>query len=188
MIDRRVARTQQQLEQAFYQLLKSKQLSRITVTELAAKAGLNKGTFYLHYQDIYAFYDAELHKLSQAVTDGITDYALYFDDPAGFMVQYMASRHANRDLAHALLHAQEHRSYPSYTTAMMIDHIYACGRLARTRLNDILLESTLGGVNYILMKYRRSDEETAVKAATAMIANSLDSLRFKKKSRPAKAG
>lgn len=52
--DRRTKRTKQLLKNAFIELLSEKKLTEITVKELCDKADINRGTFYLHYQDIYA--------------------------------------------------------------------------------------------------------------------------------------
>lgn len=51
--DRRTRRTKKLLTNAFIELLSSKKLTEITVKELRDKADINRGTFYLHYQDIY---------------------------------------------------------------------------------------------------------------------------------------
>ena len=52
-IDRRVRKTKQQLQDGFIQLRKKKDLKDITVKELCELTDLNRGTFYLHYKDIY---------------------------------------------------------------------------------------------------------------------------------------
>jgi len=51
--DRRTRRTKKLLTTAFLELLSSKKLNEITVKELCEKADINRGTFYLHYQDVY---------------------------------------------------------------------------------------------------------------------------------------
>ena len=52
-IDRRVRKTKQQLQDGFIYLRKQKDLKEITVKELCELTDLNRGTFYLHYKDIY---------------------------------------------------------------------------------------------------------------------------------------
>jgi len=51
--DRRTRRTKKLLTEAFINLLSEKKLNEITIKELCEKADINRGTFYLHYQDIY---------------------------------------------------------------------------------------------------------------------------------------
>ncbi len=56
-VDRRVRRTRTQLRSALTELLKEKSVEEITVTELTARADVNRGTFYCHYKDIYDMLD-----------------------------------------------------------------------------------------------------------------------------------
>lgn len=51
--DRRVRKTKKALQQSLLELLKTKDLTEISVQELTERADLNRATFYLHYKDIY---------------------------------------------------------------------------------------------------------------------------------------
>lgn len=52
-MDRRVRKTRKQLQDGFTSLLLEKSIKDITVKELCDRADLNRGTFYIHYKDIY---------------------------------------------------------------------------------------------------------------------------------------
>lgn len=52
-LDRRVRRTRKLLAQSLTELLEEKELKDITVKEVSEHADLNRGTFYLHYKDVY---------------------------------------------------------------------------------------------------------------------------------------
>lgn len=52
-VDRRVRKTKSQLRQGLTELLEEKSVKDITVRELSERADINRGTFYLHYKDIY---------------------------------------------------------------------------------------------------------------------------------------
>lgn len=51
--DRRVRKTKAQLRQSLVRLMAEKPLKDITVKELTDDADVNRGTFYIHYKDIY---------------------------------------------------------------------------------------------------------------------------------------
>ncbi|CQR56663.1 TetR/AcrR family transcriptional regulator [Paenibacillus riograndensis] len=51
--DLRVIRTKKLIDEAFLSLVEEKGLEGVNVRSLTSKAGINRGTFYLHYQDIY---------------------------------------------------------------------------------------------------------------------------------------
>lgn len=52
-IDRRVRKTKRQLRLALTTLLQEKPIKDITVREIAEIVDINRGTFYLHYRDVY---------------------------------------------------------------------------------------------------------------------------------------
>ena len=57
MKDRRVLKTEKAIREAFLSLLKEKDLNQITVSEISKRTDLGRGTFYLHYRDVYDLYD-----------------------------------------------------------------------------------------------------------------------------------
>lgn len=70
MTDRRTAKSKQAIEETFFELLKKKKsLNKITVSEITRIANLGRGTFYLHYQDVYDLYD----KIEVELFDEITN-------------------------------------------------------------------------------------------------------------------
>jgi len=56
--DRRVARTRQVLQQAFHEIAREKGFAATSVQDITERANVNRGTFYAHYADKYALYDA----------------------------------------------------------------------------------------------------------------------------------
>lgn len=52
-VDRRVRKTRRILRQCLTTLLKEKKIQDITVREIADMADINRGTFYLHYRDVF---------------------------------------------------------------------------------------------------------------------------------------
>ena len=51
--DRRVRKTKAQLRRCLAALMKTKKINEITVKELTDLSDLNRGTFYLHYKDVF---------------------------------------------------------------------------------------------------------------------------------------
>lgn len=56
--DRRVKRTKALFEAAFLELLKTKDINKISVRNLSEMVDMNRGTFYIHYTDIYDLLDS----------------------------------------------------------------------------------------------------------------------------------
>jgi len=57
MKDRRVLKTEKAIRETFLTLLKEKELNQITVSEISKLTDVGRGTFYLHYRDVYDLYD-----------------------------------------------------------------------------------------------------------------------------------
>lgn len=55
--NRSVQRTKQLLKESLITLLQTTSITKISVTQLTQMANLNRGTFYLHYNDIYSLLD-----------------------------------------------------------------------------------------------------------------------------------
>ena len=62
--DKRVIRTKALLIRSLSALMKQKNIKDITVKELCEYADINRGTFYLHYKDIYEMLDSIEQELS----------------------------------------------------------------------------------------------------------------------------
>ena len=56
--NRRAQKTKIILQNTLVELLNIKSVKTITVTEITEKANIHRGTFYLHYKDIYDLFDS----------------------------------------------------------------------------------------------------------------------------------
>ncbi len=72
-MDLRVQKTERLIRAAFIELRKTKPLEKITIKELTEVARINKGTFYHHYQDIYALSETLENELIRKMASVITE-------------------------------------------------------------------------------------------------------------------
>lgn len=71
--DRRVIRTKKEILHALTHLMEQKSIDEITVREITDMAGINRGTFYLHYVDKYDLMEKSVNNLIIELRDmGIT--------------------------------------------------------------------------------------------------------------------
>ena len=57
--------TAELMDQALLELLEKKDIEFITVTEIAKKAGVNRSTFYLHYDNVYELLEESIDRLNR---------------------------------------------------------------------------------------------------------------------------
>jgi AcrR family transcriptional regulator len=62
-VDRRVQRTRQVLQQAFIDSVRDKGFAATSVQEIAERANVNRGTFYLHFEDKFTLTDTVIREL-----------------------------------------------------------------------------------------------------------------------------
>lgn len=67
--NRRKRASMQKFEQVLVELLQTKELSQISVSDICKRAGLNRSTFYANYVDIYGLADAIREKLEAQVAE-----------------------------------------------------------------------------------------------------------------------
>jgi AcrR family transcriptional regulator len=100
----RAARTHEALTNALFDLLRTRDLTEISISELCRTAGVHRTTFYGHYADIFAFaadaFARMLDELSAVAEDPST-----FDDssPETITAAYTESMRL------ALIHIRDHR-------------------------------------------------------------------------------
>lgn len=57
------------MQQALLFLLEKKELEYISITEITKKAGVNRSTFYLHYDNIYELFEETVEQLNKEFVD-----------------------------------------------------------------------------------------------------------------------
>lgn len=77
--DHRVRLTKEMLKQALIKLLREKGIQSITVKELCETAGINRGTFYSHYYDIYALLEDIESEILETINNLLDDNSLIYD-------------------------------------------------------------------------------------------------------------
>lgn len=75
-LDRRVRKTRRLLRQCLTTLLKEKRVQDITVREIAEMADINRGTFYLHYKDVYDLMEQIENELMSELEDVLNHYSV----------------------------------------------------------------------------------------------------------------
>jgi AcrR family transcriptional regulator len=73
--DRRIRKTRTILKNSLIELMNEKSVKHITVKELCEKADINRGTFYLHYKDVFDMLEKIEEEFFQELSSIIEVYA-----------------------------------------------------------------------------------------------------------------
>lgn len=79
--------SQEKIEKAFVELLQSREIKEITVSDIIKQTGLNRSTFYANYLDIYDLADKTKEKLETDFSILFADYD-YFNERSGALKMF----------------------------------------------------------------------------------------------------
>lgn len=159
--DIRITKTLRSIKEAFMMLIMIKPVNKITVTELAQKAEISKGTFYLHYLDIYDLYNELVKNVASKVAESFNPYPDLFVAPERFVRTFMFAQmelFANSlTLAERKILSENNIKFCNIYPTCFIDafksQIYKVGKLVPCVENDIKLEFLITGMLSIIIKY-----------------------------------
>lgn len=160
--DLRVTKTRRLIKATFLELVQAKPVQKITVTELAKRAEISKGTFYLHYLDIYDLYNQMVEETVAKIAGSFDPYPDLFSAPESFVRTFLFSQVEPLGLSlsageRALLTEKNMQSCSKYPQCFLDgfkEQIYQVGALARCEENDIKIDFLLTGMLSLAVKYR----------------------------------
>ncbi len=149
--DRRVRRTDYAIKMAFLDLMQSKALNQINISELAQLADIDRKTFYNHYQDIY--------QVLGSIEDDYADMVISFLDqaqfeqtlsnPYPFFHQLTQEIQNNGAIYQLLMKNNEHARLSKKIKTKLKQHLQTCDshliKFSQIQL-DFLLDFILAGV------------------------------------------
>ena len=150
--DLRVIKTMESIDNAMMTLLKTKPVNAITVTELARAARISKGTFYLHYLDIYDLFDKLVARHLEDIFSDINLFNLFFDAPDLFFPEFDKKLRSDSDQREMLIHGGGIHLIDNYID-IITKKIYETGRIKKSIKNDLLIQSYFAGLQNITQRH-----------------------------------
>ena len=94
---RSAIRSRRMIREAYMELLKEKDLSKITVTDIITRADLNRATFYAHYPDVRGVTEEIENEIIEKMLEVLKEFQFtnFFRNPAPLLLK--ASRYLEED-------------------------------------------------------------------------------------------
>lgn len=173
--------TAQLMNQALLSLLEKKDIEFITVTEITKKAGVNRSTFYLHYDNVYELLEETIENLNKQFVNSFTfksplqitsqkDAFLITDE---FLRPYLQFVKENKRVL-KLVNEKPQLFQAGKSYQKMYDKIFypAISKfLTREEDRVYMLEFFTGGVTAIVHKWLNLDCATDVDDLISIITN-----------------
>lgn len=176
--DIRVIKTRRAIKAAFAALIEEKDLEKITVSELANRAEINKGTFYLHYKDIYDLHYSYMSDIIEDFLDGITFYDLFFENPKAFLAKLMIYYKKRQDEYPGLALNSRGNQAPILFADIMRKELYKTKRIEKNELNDTAIEFIVFATIGIMIRHTPAEANIA---AIGDVASKVIAALFKEK-------
>ncbi len=111
--DRRVRRTKQLIKQSLIELMHEKPFNEIKIKDITERADLNRGTFYLHYVDIYDLLSSVENEIFETLEKLLLAYHSNTLQISCFdlLKEVFSYIEENRDLFEALLNSQVEEAF-----------------------------------------------------------------------------
>ena len=169
------------MNQALLALLETKDIEFITVTEITKKAGVNRSTFYLHYDNVYDLLEETILNLNKQFRSSFNVNALtkmeskkdafLMDDE--YLIPYLNFVKNNKRVL-KLVHKKPHLFKSKSAYNKMYDEVFypAISQFIKDEKERIyLLEFFTGGVTSIVSKWLDLDCVTETSEIVKIIKN-----------------
>lgn len=136
--DRRVRRTKALLLQGLIQLMREKDVKDISVKELSDLVDISRGTFYLHYSDIYdmlARLEDELFLEFHGILDRTLNPDVAVLSPGTTIREIFIFLERHRDLAQVMMGPHGDLAFVNRLKCLVKDRIYSI-LIAKQAIND----------------------------------------------------
>lgn len=173
--DLRVRKTKRNIKHALSCLLQTKPLDKITVTEIARTAEINKGTFYLHYKDIDDLYYEFIHDVISDMISQIDFLSDFFTNPENFIRKLLQQQQKHKGQNKYLFElTRQNRSVPRIFAKTFLEHLYDAGPLTPSLENDMKLEFLINSCTLLSLEYGQTHPETVISVMGQQIRNALN--------------
>lgn len=156
-VDQRVALTKRLLLEGLLRLLKTKNISKISVTELCAESGINRATFYRHYEQPRDIINEMRYVFSKEVK-ALAGKVHAEKEPKAWLEEICRYFYSNADLLKVFFSCRTDDEFVLLINEMYQDqiHIIRNHGFGKELDNDELKLTTYwfaGGIYYILRQW-----------------------------------
>lgn len=178
-VERRIRKTNKALGEALIALLKEKKLNEISVCELTDRADINRGTFYLHYKNIYdLLYQMEANLLKELNTR-ITRYKISEIRQCPYLIleEFYCLLQEHSDFFQAMLYVNDGSCFANNLKQLLLEN-YRIAALQHLEYSDVLVAFITSGceglIRYWLENGFRETPKQLAQMTNAILLKSME--------------
>lgn len=169
--DLRVVKTKKNIKKEMMELLQKKPVEKITVTELASHAFINKGTFYHHYTDIYDLYHELVSDYIENSIGSLDYYEEFFTEPELFLQKFLRDFREN-DIKKTFPFYNEgtHSLFlPYYVTEVLLNRFMSVNYVEDTIENRVKVQCCITAITATKSHFDEKYNNIIVQVVSKMI-------------------
>lgn len=118
-------RSRRMIRQAFIELMKEKELEKVTVTEIITRADLNRGTFYAHYQDTRAVIEEIENEIINKMLEFLVEvhYGHFFQNPLPLLLKVANYLESDLEFYRILINAKGSEQFLVKLKSIFVSHM-----------------------------------------------------------------
>ncbi|NMB54945.1 MAG: TetR/AcrR family transcriptional regulator [Leptolinea sp.] len=144
--DRRVLRTREAIRDAMIDLIEERGFEAISIKDIADRANINRGTFYLHFHDKYDLLDQTEKEIIENLREILKDAGglnidaySQSDEPIPVMVSLFVYIKEQSRLMHAILGLKANPNFQNRVKTAIEKNIFDWGIFTQKKMADLLV-------------------------------------------------
>ena len=136
--DNRVKRTKKLIRRGLVELAQTKRINKITVKELTDYVEINRGTFYLHYKDVYDLVDTLENELYRDFDEKLSSYTgeAILKNPVDVCEDFCTHFYEHKDLYTTFLGANGDAQFGYKLGDRLNERVYEIFKSIFPKMND----------------------------------------------------
>ena len=149
---RSAIRSRKMIRESFLELLKEKDISKITVTDIVNKADLNRSTFYAHYMDVRAITEEIENEVIVKMLEILKKFEFenFFKNPTPMLLEVSRFLENNKDVYKILLKVNGAETFLNKLKNVFADYMMSDTdipeRLKNSKMVNLRISYFSGGI------------------------------------------
>lgn len=160
---RSAIRSRRMIREAYMELLKEKDLSKITVTDIITRADLNRATFYTHYPDVRGVTEEIENEIIEKMLEVLKEFQFtsFFRNPAPLLLKISRYLEEDTDFYRILVRANGSEIFMEKLKKVFSDHMLNDSDIPESMRQSKMVELRVcyfaGGIVNLYKQWFRGD-------------------------------
>ena len=160
---RSAIRSRRMIREAYMELLKEKDLSKITVTDIIKRADLNRATFYAHYPDVRGVTEEIENEIIEKMLEVLKEFQFtsFFRNPAPLLLKISRYLEEDTDFYRILVRANGSEIFMEKLKKVFSDHMLNDSDIPESMRQSKMVELRVcyfaGGIVNLYKQWFRGD-------------------------------